>query len=238
MPLINNYVQWATTMTNISTIAVTNIDNVTITHTEGAANRDRPFAVNWNREYWLSVATGTNNQSIQYVKSWQVLPFQQSFQQHPYAWNVLYNQNFRSFTKDGNDVFYAGSASSGTFYRLDYGTNDNGNAISAFYDTPDMALEAGDPAGDFRDKIPFEIWLDIDKSPGANFSLGISTNNADFSFANISIDGTGRTIKQYKNLTGYFNTLRLRFGNSELDKGLTVHKAAVVYQPTEYRSTR
>mgnify|MGYP001579720956 CR=1 FL=1 len=71
-PEINNYVQWAATIASVSSFTnTTNIDNVAINHIEGSGSKNRPFATEWNNEYWLSIATETvGNFSIQYVKAW------------------------------------------------------------------------------------------------------------------------------------------------------------------------
>jgi hypothetical protein len=225
-PITNKFIQWASTINSHVVSDLSNIDNVTISYFQGSGNRNRPFATEWNREYWLSVATGTNNTSIQYVKAW-------NSNANPDAWNRLYNQDIRSFFKDGNSTLYAGSASSGTFYRLDYGTNDDGRAIMSYYETPDFTFD-----NRYQEKSLHEVWVDADRDSGKTFELGISTDNASMYFRNLSFSGTGRGIKTARGFFGTANTYRFRFQNTQLDKGLDLHSALFIYKNVNAMSPR
>lgn len=222
----NNFIQWASTIQAVNLFNPSNIDRVTISYLAGSGNRDRPFGILWNREYWLSVATGTNNTSIQYVKAWKT-------HSNPDAWNPLFNQDIRCFFKNGDSALYGGSAGSPVIYRLDYGTNDNGMAISAYYDTPEFGFDNG-----FLEKTWYETWVDVVPEMGANFTLGISSNASNFYFQTKSMESTGNSKQLFfKNVGGTpRNTWKFRFYNAELDKRMQIDAAAILYKGTTIRS--
>lgn len=226
-PASETFIQWAASMTMISTTSIPpNILSVSISHLEGGANRDRPFGISWNREYWLSVATGTNDTSIQYVKAWRTSP-------NPDAWNPLFNQDIRCFFKDGDRVLYGGSSKGPVIYRLDFGDDDNGLAIDSYYDTPDFNF-----GNKFMDKTFYEAWIEVVPESGANFSLGVSSNSASNYFMSKSMNGTAATKRLYFKNTGGTpkNTWRFRFKNSELDKRLQIDNASILWKETNVRS--
>lgn len=223
-PTINNFVQWSATVTSISTNILTaaNIDTVMIDHIEGSASRNRAFATVWKNRYWLSIATETSgNFSIQYVKAKKSNPI-------PNAWMQFQNMNIRSFTKDGSDTLYAGAASTGVFYRLDYGTNDNGLPIDALYDTPDFNL--GDP---FRNARLVELELDIDKASGGSLIIGVSKDfSTPYSTKAFSYDGTSGFANRpviFDGIEG--KVIAFRIQGNQLDVPLTINNIGVYYQP-------
>lgn len=227
-PITNNFLQWATTITMVNTQTPPFIDNVDISHIEGSASRDRPFAIDWKNEYWLSVATETTGRfSIQYVKSLITNP-------NPIAWQPYQGMNIRSFCKDGVNTLYGGSATSGAFYRLDYGTNDNGVAIDGFYETPTLALSGaigGAGGGNWMDKRIDELWFDSAQENGNTTKLGASINNGAFIDTNIPLDGTVSILKVLYNNNKFAKDYALRVRNNQLDKGIFVNNLAVIYVP-------
>lgn len=230
---LNLFVQWGATLTaSVGFSGEPEISNVKINHTEGTSNGDRPFAVNWNKEYWLSVATETSGKfSLQYVKSWIT-------NKNPNAWMKMDGMNLRSFAADGNNSLYGGAASTGAFYRLDYGTNDNGQAIDGFYETSDITLKGaltGGYDGNWLEEQIYEIWADIDGELNNTFRLGLSLNGGDYTEYTKDVTGTGRQLRSFFNQSKFAQYFRLRFRNNQLDKGLNFNNAAVIYTPLKTR---
>lgn len=231
-PTINNFVQWATTITEVNPTNIPYIDNVNISHIEGSASRDRPFAIDWKNEYWLSIATDTTGMfSIQYVKSLITNP-------NPIAWQPYQGINIRSFCKDGTNTLYGGSSSTGAFYRLDYGTNDNGRAIDAFYETPRLVLKGalfGGLEGNWMEEQITELWMDADAENGNTLNYGLSINDGTYFDNTINLTGTNRVLKVLYNQSKYAKYFSLRARNNQLDKGLAVNNMAILYVPQPTR---
>lgn len=215
-PIANNFIQWATTMTSVSSITVPTIDNVTINYIQGSGSVSRPFGIQWKNRYWLSTSTNSNYASRTiFVKSI-------STNKNPDAWMPIEGIPVCSFAKDGA-FFYGGSCNSGAVFRLDYGTNFNGSAIQSIYDTPDMI--AGDP---YFDKDFYKIIVEGTKSSGGTLTLGTSLNQGSFVNTSFSIDGVGR-YQKIRNITGFHGkTLRIRLTNMELDKNFIINSLGVI----------
>ena len=223
----NTYIQWATTITAVSTSPVApSIDLVTVNTIEGAGAFDRPFGIDWNNRYWLAVATeSSGNFSVIYVKSLNT-------NKNPNAWMPIYGINIRSFAKDKNNVLYAGAASSGTIYRLDYGDTFDGTAIESIYETPTLTMDFP-----YKNKKIMKYLIQGDKEVGANIIIETSLEESDFVEKIVSISGTGN----YKEvIEGLFNdstnegkTLKVRLKNNQINKGLSVHDFHVIWTPTD-----
>lgn len=226
-PTINNYVQWASTIQSVSSMTnVSNIDNVTITHIEGAASINRAIAMDWANRYWLSVSTIADSSKREiYVKSMITNKVQN-------AWMPIDGMDICAFGRT-NTRFYGGSCTAGTVYRLDYGTNFNGKAINSIYDTPDMVL--GD---NYIDKFINKYLLDGEKVSGGTINLGSSVNQSNYTNTTYSIDGSGRYTQIIEGVTGKVKTLRLRLSNSQLDKSMMLNGISVIYSPTEVLSNK
>jgi len=223
------YVQWAASMAAVNIYSnPTNIDYVTIKHIEGAGSNTRAFATTWKNRYWLAVSTASDgNHSIIYVKAKASNPA-------PDAWMKFTGINIRSFTKDGADVLYGGASSLGKWYRLDYGTNYDNSPIRAYWTSPELIL-----GSNFQDKTLFSYLIDADRETGNTLTIGTSINGGDFADTSISLNGTGRYVREYNAVnTRPFNTVRFRFENSQLDKFLGLNTFGVVYLPQRIRSTR
>lgn len=218
-------VQWGSTISSVLRSNPSNIDSVSIGHIEGSGSKNRAFAAAWKNRYWLSVATETSGKfSVLYVKS-------RITNSNPDAWMPIEGINIRSMCKDGSDVFYAGAASTGVFYRMDYGTSFDGKVIEAIYETPDLYMD--DP---FYEKSFLEYFLIADKESGANLKLGVSVDGGAFSDRTISLDGSGRLVKSIsnvRNVSGKY--IRFRFKNDQLDKALSFLNFGAYYEPTLVR---
>lgn len=231
-PTINKFFQWATTMTipDRNFIGDNNmsptIDNVTQDHIEGQASDARPFAMDWLNRYWLAVTTTSDyTKRVIYVKS-------KISNATPDAWMPIEGPPVDCFAKAGN-IFYAGSASTNSIYRLDFGTNFDGQPINSIYDTPDLPL-----ASFFFDKLIAKYLIDGAKSTGGTMTIGSSLNGADFINSTYSITGTGRYNQIIEGVTRPVRTLRLRLQNKETDIGLGIYNVDILYEPTKVLSNK
>lgn len=230
---LNTFVQWASTLTApVDFSGEPEIESVIVNHTEGISNGDRPFAVVWNKEYWLSISTeGSGKFSLQYVKAWNT-------NSNPNAWNKMDSMNLRSFVADGKNSLYGGSASTGAFYRLDYGTNDNGAAIDAFFETQDLILKGGLTGGydgNWMEEQLHELWIDADGESGNTLRVGLSVNGGAFTERTFDLTGSGRQLKIDYMQSKFGSFFRLRPRNNQLDKGLNLINMAIIYQPLKTR---
>ena len=223
-PTINNYVQWASTIASVSTITTTNIDNVTIGHIEGAGSTNRAFAIDWKNRYWLFVATETSGKfSLGYVKARITNP-------RPDAFVLFDGINIRSLAKDRANTLYAGAASTGTVYRLDYGTNDDGRAIISVYESPGLVF-----GETYKDKVIQQIYLEGQKEAGATLKFGLSVDGGAYTERAISIDGSGRYTSVLEGLGPSNRGKQIQFSikNDQLDKGLTFENLTPIYRVEE-----
>lgn len=234
-PTINNFIQWAATISAspfYPRFDYPSIDNVVISHVEGSGSRDRPFAIDWKNEYWLSIATETTGMfSIQYVKGLIT-------GSNPIAWQPYQGMNIRSFCKDGTNTLYGGSASSGTFYRLDYGTNDNGQTIDGFYETPRLILKGalfGGLEGNWMEEQITELWMDADAEDANTLNYGLSIADGSYVENPIDLSGNSRILKVLYNQSKFAKYFSLRARNNQLDKGLGVNGMAILYVPLPTR---
>lgn len=224
-PVINNYFQWATTISAVSRDNPTNVDNVEVKHIEGSGAKTKAFAKSWKNRFWLSIATETTgNFPVIYVESLRT-------NANPHAWVRFNGVNVRSFGNDGSDVLYGGHVSTGVFYRLDDGTNDDGKAIDAFWETKE--LDFGIP---FQDKKLVELLIDADRDTGLSMTIGGSIEAGDFTDISVDLDGSNRLIKSLRDITDYNNYSRFRIRNNVLDTRLVFHNLGIVWTPQEVRS--
>lgn len=222
-PTINNYVQWAATVTSVSSFTnTTNIDNVSIAHIEGAGALNRPFAIDWGNRIYVAVATETSgNFSILYVKS-------KITNKNPHAWMPIYGINIRSFAKDASETFYGGSASSGVFYRLDYGTNFDGQAIESVYETPNLIMDSP-----YRNKYIFNYLVSGEREASNSILIGTSSEGGSFSETTLSVDGSGTFREMIEGVTNSgAKNIRLRLRHNSLDKSMSVDDIRVLWKPT------
>lgn len=230
-PLINRFVQWASTLTYVGP-PLPNIDRVTIDHIEGLGSQNRTFATDWNNEYWLTVSTDlTSNLRLQYVKAWITNPT-------PTAWNVLSGINIGSIWKDGNTTLYGGSSSTGSVYRLDYGMDDDGRSIDGFYETPDLTLKgafAGGLEGNWMEDQLQELWIDADAENGNVLMLGTAVNGGSFNYDFINLSGSSRILYILKNPNKFGKYFRFQFRNNQLDHSLDFDNFAILHVPLRTR---
>lgn len=219
-PTVNNYIQWAATMTSISTSPVTNIDSVEFSHIEGISGADRAFAISWKNRYWLATSTGSSTLTYLLVKS-------KITNKTPHAWMPVEGINIRAFAKN-NDILYGGSSTSGTVYRLDYGTSFDGTPIEYIYDTPDLIL--GD---NYRTKNIKRYMLDAKRDSGLTYTVKTSLNGGDFTSQDFPFNGTGRQLQEIFGVKNPAKSIRLRLTHNVLDKKFEIYDISVFYDPTD-----
>lgn len=223
-PLINNFIQWASTIASINSLSSASIDNVTIDHIEGAGAVNRPFAINWKNRYWLFVSTSSDpNLSLLLLKS-------RTSNSNPDAWMPQEGINIRAIAKDNANTLYGGSSSTGIAYRLDYGTNYNGMPINSIYQTPEQFF-----SDLTTEKNLIEYYLTADQQPGKTLGLNLYVNGTLKNSNSYSLDGTGRTNRVIQNVIGKGKIFKWEFINNQLDKGMDVTNFGVNYQDTGVR---
>lgn len=220
----NMFIQWASTLTALSTTTTSNVDSVSINYLQGIAANTRSFGTKWDGRWWIGVSTeSTGNFPLIYVKAKATNSYKDAFTQFD-------GIPVRCFWKDREDVLYAGGSTWPVVMRLDYGTNYNGSPIDAVYDIPDLPLGRS-----FFEKT-FSAWMiDVDKESGAHLLLGTSIDGGAIVEQSVSITGSGRLIRQIpqnsvNSSKGHGNTFKLRVRNNELDKSITVNALGLIYQ--------
>lgn len=217
----DNYIQWSATITAAPESSSPNIDKVTISYLQGSGAQTRAFSVSWGNDWWVGVATeSSGNYPMIYVYSGG-------------TWSPYDSIPVRCFLKDG-DTLYGGHATQGSVVRLDYGTNDNGNAIDAYYDTPAMLLGDGLVYKDL-----YEYLIDTERNTGHTLTVMSSIDGADFMTNTLDLDGSGRGVGVIRkpNAGGgtYCRSLKLRFRNNTLDHSMNIYGLSILYRPTKKR---
>ena len=223
VPVAQRFIQWASTI-SVSTNSNASIDNVEINHIEGDGSLNRAFAIGWEGRYLLFGSTGAGD-TLSYSLWKSIIT-----NKNPHAWMPVEGINIRSLAKH-EGILYGGSSSTGTVYRLDYGTNFDGSPIPSIYDTPDMVL--GEPKNIYFQKDILKYVLDAEKDSGLTMNIGTSIDRGDFSTITRSLDGSGRYLREILGVVAPCSTLRVRLSNSQIDKKFNVFNFGVLYKDTE-----
>lgn len=216
------FLQWATTMTAV-VFSTTNIDSVTIGRNEGGASDSQPFGIAWKNRYWLAVTTqAASTTPILFVKS-------RITNANPNAWMRFDGINIKSIAIY-NGQLYGGSSTDGSIYLLDYGTNDNGAAISWLYKTPDLFFEQP-----FFEKDMKEVLVSAQKDNQTMY-VDYAVDGGTNTILSVTLTGNGGRI--LKSLYGvnkkgkYFNfTAR----GATLDKPVEFHSLGLIYNLQQTR---
>lgn len=225
------FVQWSATMSAVGVpiTSSTYIDSVILNHNDGGASDSAPKAIEWKKRYLILVTTQTAGTITPiYVKSKITNP-------KPNAWTryTFGNDYFKSIFKF-NDNLYLGSGSTGTVYRFDYGTNDNGSPIVFYYETPNT-----NKGNNWTKKNQYEYLLDADNSSGGNLTILTSIDGNAFSTNTVSVglSGSGGLIRSIKspNIPKIGKSYSYGLSNAELDKHIVIHSFGVISEDTGIR---
>lgn len=218
-PTDKRFVQWATTITGPSA----EINDVTIKHNEGTSTDARPISVFWGNRLWLSVTTNTSsNNSLIYVKS-KITNFDQN------SFVKFLGINVKSLVKDGEDIFYAGSSTSGSILRLDYGTNDNGLAIDSVWETPSLSF--GNPY--FSKKLTKVILEGKKSNESTTISLGFSEDEGGYTNKTVDFSGFGKALVFVNSAEFKGATVGFRIRNNDLDRTPEICSLGILYEDTK-----
>lgn len=224
IPASKNYIQFAATFTTTNILNNPALDYVSIKYNQGGASDSAPFSFSWKNNFYIVVTTETNSvRSVIYKKA-------KITHSSPDAWMLLQGLNIKSFVIGDSDSIYGGSSSTGTIYRIEYGTNFDGAAIPFYYETPDMFF-----GSNYFEKTLHEYVLDYERNSNATLSIGTSLNGGAFSNRMISIDGSGRSLKSLYNIDKYGKFFRFNFQNNEIDKRIKIHGFGAIYEPLPVR---
>lgn len=222
LPTAYSYIQYASTLTGLNPNAVPSISNVSIDHIVGQGASNRAVGINWKNRYWLAVSTESTGASTRiYVKSKNTAPIKD-------AWMLFSGIPVRSMARFNNNL-YGGAISSGVFYRLDYGTNDDGASTDWYYQTPNLIL------GDyFFQKDLMRLKLDsrsLDSS--STVSIGVSYDDNTFTDSTVFLNGTSRTVSTLPATQYHGKYFRFRFSNSQIDKRVNVNNFLILYKESQ-----
>ena len=221
-PSTHTLIQWASTVTAVAIGSTTpTIDSVVLEYNIGGSNLDRSVGEVWKNRYWLFVSTLTGGTAkMGYLKSRITNP-------NPIAFVNVIGINVQSLLNTG-DSFYAGSSTAGCVLNLDAGTNFNGQAIDAYYETPDLVME-----NPFFKKEIIRLHLDAQLQTGKILKIGISRDGGAFEESSIDFSGSGRGAKVLNGIGTSGYTYRFRLRNNDLDKDLGINNFMVIYKYTQ-----
>lgn len=215
------YIQWIATFTP-SAGNLQYILNASADYTKSGSNSDKAAAARWDNRYWLSVTTDSNTSTrLVYVKA-------KNTNANPVAFMRFQGLDVTSFVEFNNFIYAGIEASTGCLKQLEVGTEDDGQAIHAHYETPNLAL-----GSQFFKKNVQSVLVDLDKEDGAIVDIQTSANGADFTSSTRTISGSGRGLISVNNAGGRpVNNYRIRIENADIDKDMKLNGIAIIYQPT------
>lgn len=202
------YVQVKATFTAITARDFTpELHNITVNTIVGTGSSQAVYAFSMLGNLYFSASTGTatTNNAV-FVKSRQPLD----------SWTV-YDWDFGPMTRF-NNRFYAGDSVLSKVYRANYGTNDNGTAISWFWESRDETYELPNIR-----KYLMEINLDFSKGTESSLTASYSRDSGTtYTNKSISALGSGRGTARF--FVAGSNSLDYRFkvSGSTLDGTVTV----------------
>lgn len=198
------------------------ITRVQILHNEGGSSSQRTILIPWDNRLWVSGSTSpSSTQKYMLMKS-------RLTNDVPNAWMPIIGINCSSFRPlEQDNLFLAGSSTAGVILRLDYGTNFNGSAIDAFYDTPDFNF-----SNNFFKKEIFKYLIDIEKQTNATLLINTKIDDNDWVENSVDITGSGRYLGALNNINSSGYRYRFRFRNNNLDQDLKLNSFSVLYKNT------
>lgn len=216
----NAYIQWIATFTPNGTTP-NYLTNVIANYNLSGSNIDKAYATQWDNRYWLSVTTDASLGSrIIYVKAKDTNPI-------PDAFVKFEGLNVTSFA-EFNDFLYAGGKSTDSIKQLDVGDQDNNQAITSYYETPELTL-----GNNYFKKNILSVMVDIDEQTSSTLDIQTSDDGADFVSSTRALTTDTRQIISVNNVGGrparYY---KVRIENSDISKDMKLNGIAVIYKPT------
>ena len=201
-------VQWRAFFVSNGTGLTRTVDKVEIFYNQAGANSAVIYAASFGNRFFVSASTADANSynDIVMVKS----------KGQSNAW-VPYDLKIGAMTRF-NDNFYAASSTGSALFRLDYGANDNGNAINWYVETRDENW--GLP---YNKKNLLETNTSFRRGTAENLKLGYSDDSgATWTDTTIGASGSGIGTGQVFVNGDPSSTYRLRVSNSTRDETATV----------------
>lgn len=219
----NKYFQWKAELSTNDTSKTPLVDAVTANYREGDATSTRLQAINYKNRYLLTGSTtaANNYNDIVLVKTRTPLD----------NW-MVYDWQVSSLSK-WNTYLYGGISQSANVARFDYGSNDNGAAINAYWTWGDQHWDRLSYKKNLKEIYGFYI----PTRSSANTYIGYSYDGGS-TWTNKTVDMTGSTYFGTKKLLingGVGNAFRFRIGNSSLDQSFNVLGIDVWALPYAYR---
>lgn len=196
------------------------LDDITVSYFQGSGSGDPIFARGWKNRLWISASTGTaDNNNIVFVKS----------KQPPVAF-VPYDLQIGPMV-NFNDRFYGGASTHSAIYRLDYGTDDNGAAITHYWESRDDVWQLPSNAKSLQ-----EINLDFQNTGALNTQVGFSRDNgATFTDKTVMMPGSTRGTKRIFVNGGNATNFRFRIYNGTLGETFRIHGLEAYAVPYNFR---
>jgi hypothetical protein len=148
---------------------------------------------------------------------------------NPNAWVRFDGINIKSLAIY-NGSLYGGSSTNGSIYRLDYGTNDNGQAISWSYKTPDFFFEQP-----FFDKDFKEILIEARKD-GQTMYVDYAVDGGSNTVLPVTLTGSGsRMLKSLYSVNKKGKYFNLTLRGATLDKPVEFYTLGMIYKLQQTR---
>jgi len=179
------------------------IEDVTFNFLTGELADAPIYAAFHKNRFWISGATGTSTtNNVALVKS-----------RYPSNALVKFDLKVNDFAHF-NDNFYASASTHSAIYRMDFGTNDNGDAIDWYWTSKEF--DFGNP---YTKKNLKEIIIDHRSSDAANMKVGYKRDgDSSFTEATANLSSTGRETSRLFINGGLSHGFRFRVRDSALDE--------------------
>jgi hypothetical protein len=202
------YVQVKSTLTAVSSLDATpELQNITVNTVRGNGSAQAVYSFSFGGNLYITAATGTaTTNNIVFVKSRKPME----------SW-TLYDWQVGPMT-EFNDHFYAGASTHSAISRMNYGTNDNGKAISWFWESREDTYERPNIR-----KYLMEIALDFRKGTESALTAGYSRDGGySYTSKSASAVGTGRGTARFFMAGSNSLDYRFKVSGSTLDGTATV----------------
>lgn len=184
------------------------VQNITVNTIRGTGSSQAVYSFSMNGNLYISASTGTvaTSNNIVFVRS--RLPLD--------SW-TLYDWRVGPMV-EFNDRFYASHASLSNIYRMNFGTNDNGDAISWFWESRDEIYDLPNTR-----KYLMELGLEFRKGTETALTAGYSRDGGTtYTTKSTSASGFGRgTARLFMSGSNSLD-YRFRVSGSTLDGTVTV----------------